>query len=68
MSAQQAYLEDWLQEAVSLGAVSTQEAWLLQDVALLTPPGCQQELPEAFEPMIDRLFLLEVKPANRLPV
>ncbi len=39
MSAQQAHLEEWLQEAVSLGAVSTQEAWLLQDAALLTPPG-----------------------------
>ena len=68
MSAQQAHLEDWLQEAVSLGAVSTQEAWLLQDAALLTPPGCRRELPEDFEPMIDRLFLLEVRPANRLPV
>lgn len=68
MSAQQAYLEDWLQEAVELGAISSQEAWLLQDAALLTPPGSKKELPEDFEPMIDRLYLLEAKPANRLPV
>ncbi len=68
MSAQQAYLEDWLQEAVSLGAVSEQEAWMLQDAALLTPLGSQRDLPEVFEPMIDRLWLLEAKPANRLPV
>lgn len=68
MSAQQAHLEEWLQEAVSLGAVSEQEAWMLQDAALLTPPGFKRELPEVFEPMIDRLFLLEARPANRLPV
>lgn len=68
MSAQQAYLEDWLQEAVNLGAVSAQEAWMLQDVALLTPLGSARDLPEKFEPMLDRLFLLEVTPANRLPL
>jgi hypothetical protein len=67
MSAQQAYLEDWLQEAVISGAISLSEAWALQDVAFLVPPGERQELPPEFEPMMHRLWLLEARPANRLP-
>ncbi len=67
MSAQVAYLETWLARGVSAGAVSLAEAWALQDLAMQLPPGVEAELPEVLEPMIDRLFLLEVPPANRLP-
>lgn len=67
MSAQLAYLEDWLQEAVSVGAVSSAEPWELQDLAILLPPGQEAEFPPAFEPMLNRLYLLEAAPANRLP-
>ena len=67
MSAQLAYLEDWLEQAVSAGAVSLAEAWALQDLASLVPPGAEAELPLSFEPMVDRLYLLEVPPINRLP-
>ena len=67
MSAQQAYLEDWLQKGVQQGAVSLAEAWELQDLALQVPPGTEAELPRSLESMIDRLFLLEVTAANNLP-
>lgn len=67
MSARLAYLEDWLARGVAQGAVSLAEAWALQDLAMLVPPGQEADLPACLEPMIDRLFLLEVPPANRLP-
>lgn len=67
MSAQVAYLETWLEQGVSAGAVSLAEAWELQDLALQIPPGSEADLPACLEPMIDRLFLLEVPPANSLP-
>jgi hypothetical protein len=67
MSAQQVFLEDWLQRGVVAGAVSLAEAWALQDLASLLPPGAEAELPKFLEPVIDRLFLLEVPPANKLP-
>jgi hypothetical protein len=43
------------------------EAWELQDLALQVPPGSEAELPRSLESTIDRLFLLEVRPANNLP-
>ena len=67
MSAQQAYLEDWLEQGVRQGAVSLAEAWELQDLAMQVPPGSEAELPRSLESTIDRLFLLEVRPANDLP-
>ena len=67
MSAQLAHLEDWLQQGVQAGAVSISEAWALQDLALILPPGEEAELPQFLEPMIDRLFLLEAPAYNRLP-
>ena len=67
MSAHRAHLEDWLAQGVAVGAVSLAEAWALQDLALQLPPGVSTDLPEYLESMIDRLFLLEVRPANNLP-
>lgn len=68
MSARVAHLESWLQEAVMSGAVSTSEAWTLQDLALLLPDEEEVELPESMHPMMERLFLWEMPVFNHLPI
>ena len=67
MSAQLAVLEPQLQWAVSQGAISLSEAWALQDLVSLSPPG-MLEMPESLQPMLGRMWLLEQEPANELPL
>ena len=68
MSAQQAHLAGHLQEALDANVLSLSEAWMLQDVILIAPPGCRVELSEAFEPVIDKMMLFESDCLNDLPI
>jgi hypothetical protein len=69
MSAEMAVLGVRLERAVLQGAVSLQEAWDLQDLILSADsPGQYLEVPESMEPTLARLWLLEERPANLLPL
>ena len=67
MSAQQLHLFPQLQLAWQLGALSFQEAWDLQDQALLATSN-QVPVPSSLEPQLDKLNLLQRPAANRLPL
>jgi hypothetical protein len=64
MPAFQMYLDQTLEEAVLAGALSLQEAWLMQDQYLLSM-GEVVEIPEELWPLVQRLSLLE---AAHLPM
>lgn len=66
MSAQLAELEPRLLWAVSQGAISSAEAWELQDLVLVTP-GNQVLAPASMQDLLGRIWLLEQPPGNRLP-
>jgi len=68
MSAQQAHLAGHLQEALDAKVLSLSEAWMLQDVILIAPPGCRVELSAVFEPVIDKMMLFEADCLNDLPI
>ena len=67
MSAHLAELEPRLQWAVSQQAISLAEAWAFQDLMLLAPDNSLVEMPDCLQPMLGRMFLLEVQADNRLP-
>ncbi len=67
MSAQIAQLEPQLAWAVSQGAISLSEAWAFQDLVSMAPHELV-EMPEALQPMLGRMWLLEAEPENCLPV
>jgi hypothetical protein len=48
--------------------LSTNEAWMLQDVILISPPGCRVELSQEFEGPINKMMLFEAEPLNDLPI
>jgi hypothetical protein len=68
MSARQAQLYPHLQEALDARVLSTNEAWMLQDVILISPPGCRVELSQEFEGPINKMMLFEAEPLNDLPI
>lgn len=67
MSAHLARLEDNLIFAVQQGAISLVEAWAFQDLMLMAPEYSVVEMPDCLQPMLGRMYLLEVQPDNRLP-
>jgi hypothetical protein len=67
MPAQRANLAPHLQRALDAKILSLSEAWMLQDVILIAPPGCRVELSEEFEPVIDKMMLFEAECLNDLP-
>ena len=68
MPARQAYLQTSLQRALDQNVLSTSEAWMLQDVILISPPGYRVELSEEFKGPINKMMLFEAEPLNNLPI
>ena len=68
--AQAAFLQSRLQQAVSQGAISLAEAWAFQDWMDLSPqhPTRLLDPPDCLQPMLNRLWLLEVTPHNQLKI
>jgi serine protease inhibitor ecotin len=52
-------LDEDLEEAVLLGALTQAEAWVLMDDRLLNP---EEPYPDEFRPMLRRLRLVELDP------
>lgn len=64
MGAWEMPLEEWLQDAVMLQAVTLQEAWTVQDAMLLSQaPLCL--LPKSSSPVLQRLWLVEAEPESQ---
>ena len=67
MSAHLAQLEHNLIFAVQQGAISLAEACAFQDVMLLAPDHSVVEMPDCLQPMLGRMYLLQVSAFNQLP-
>lgn len=65
--AQLAELNPRLQQALLAQAISLAEAWAFQDLILLAPHNSVVPTPQELQPMLERMWLLEVLPDNRLP-
>ena len=67
MSAHQMFLAPWLGQAVKAQVLSDEQAWELQDLLLMSPEGGDLDYPPAWEPWLQRLHLMQLRPYNALP-
>lgn len=65
--AYQAHLQENLELAVQLQALTLSEAWALQD-ALLMSPLIEVEVPPSLAPQVAKLMFFQAPPINRLPL
>ena len=67
MSAQLCHLQEDLQQALEMGALSPLEAWAIQDQLLLSPEKFVVMPPELL-PQLQKLLFSQVTPSNLLPL
>ncbi|HEV6963939.1 hypothetical protein [Roseateles sp.] len=67
MSAVQMELPQWLSKAVRKQVLSPAQAWLIFDLQLMSDQDLTV-MPPLLDDLMERLFLYERSPANRLPV